>query len=282
MCRVDGDAPLSQIALLYEAVTGQTPDLSSTPAPALPPVASPQAAAGAGPAAGPGQPAAAPAAAPKPTLTSAASSPASSAGDNNPDDNISVTDLTGDESSALSQATAPAVPNPAIRQPVGKHRTADLLCSIFYAAACTAGNLSCVPAQDFQIVQQTRTCWCLWPHDKRCERIADIHNETWAALKQPRRCRVILVPAHLAMSGRGRGGAVLRCSDSMMRCRADVRSTAAAAGRVSVNGASAAPGGGKLAPGAIAGIAVVRPAAPCTLLCALLVRQRSTEGRLAL
>ena len=147
MCKIDSVALLSQIALLYEAVTGQTPDLASTPAPALPPVASPQAAAGAGPAAGPGQPAAAPAAAPKPMLTSAASSPASGAGDNYPDDNISVTDLTGDESSALSQAAAPAVPNPAIRQPVGEHQAADLLYSLFYAASCPAEGFPCMPAR---------------------------------------------------------------------------------------------------------------------------------------
>lgn len=159
MCRVDGDAPLSQIALLYEAVTGQTPDLSSTPAPALPPVASPQAAAGAGPAAGPGQPAAAPAAAPKPTLSSAASSPASSAGDNNSDDNISVTDLTGGESSALSQATAPAVPNPAIRQPVGEHQTAGpsfyLLCCSLHSwkpLLCACLSLPNCPADSHMLV----------------------------------------------------------------------------------------------------------------------------------
>jgi hypothetical protein len=62
-------------------------------------------------------------------LTSAASSPPFGMEGSNPDDNIAVTDLTGDESTALSQADAPAVPNPAIRQPVGKHQAADPILS---------------------------------------------------------------------------------------------------------------------------------------------------------
>ncbi len=102
--------PFLQIALLYEAVTGQTPDYSKSPAAqaaAQPPASSPQTAAA---------PTQGVAASPKPSLTIAGSSPS-------PSDDISVFDLTGlpaDGSVPTSQAggsSSNPVPNPAVAKP---------------------------------------------------------------------------------------------------------------------------------------------------------------------